>query len=270
MNTPFAFFLILLQFGCTTKKTEERSPSPIEAREDTGFEESDSAAPSDPEDTAPIDTGADTSDSAQPEDTDDTGEAPDPAPACYSYDSQEEDYAPIQTTGAPLPDIALQLAWIAPTDYLSYAHFSGTTGDPANHEGIDYIHSDSTSPNISVYAAGAGVVVYVRTGCPQDTIFSANNDRRECGSGWGNHVVIDHGSGIYTRYAHLSPNSIDVLVGDLITRGDIIAQMGNTGRSDVRHLHFELGTKNTPFDPCDISQSMELVYDPAVIPELSP
>ena len=70
-------------------------------------------------------------------------------------------------------------------------------------------------------------------------MFCHNTSLRECGSGWGNHVVIYHGRGIYTRSAHLKPGSVAVKVGDQVSQGQQIASMGNSGRSELRHLHFE-------------------------------
>lgn len=56
--------------------------------------------------------------------------------------------------------------------------------------------------------------------------------------GWGNHVVIDHGNGMKTRYAHCS--SLNVSVGDKVARGEVIAFVGATGDADCNHLHLEL------------------------------
>ncbi len=56
--------------------------------------------------------------------------------------------------------------------------------------------------------------------------------------GWGNHVVIDHGNGMKTRYAHCS--SLNVSVGDKVARGEVIAFVGSTGDADCNHLHIEL------------------------------
>ena len=106
-------------------------------------------------------------------------------------------------------------------------------------------------------------MVYVRTGCEQSSTFAHNTIGRECGSGWGNHVVVDHGGGLVTRYAHLLPDSVVVQVGDAVSARAVLAAMGNTGRSDVRHLHLELGTIGTPLDPCQPSQSFDAVFDPA-------
>ncbi|MBQ7096941.1 MAG: peptidoglycan DD-metalloendopeptidase family protein [Clostridia bacterium] len=62
--------------------------------------------------------------------------------------------------------------------------------------------------------------------------------------GYGNYVIIDHENGYQTAYAHC--NSIDVAVGDRVTKGEEIAKMGSTGRSTGVHLHFEV-KKNGEF-----------------------
>lgn len=56
--------------------------------------------------------------------------------------------------------------------------------------------------------------------------------------GYGNRVQIDHGNGYSTLYGHMSV--IQVLVGQRVRRGDVLGQMGNTGRSTGTHLHFEI------------------------------
>lgn len=57
-------------------------------------------------------------------------------------------------------------------------------------------------------------------------------------AGYGNHIVIDHGNGFATLYGHLS--SLQVQAGQRVNRGDVIGQMGSTGRSTGVHLHFEI------------------------------
>lgn len=67
--------------------------------------------------------------------------------------------------------------------------------------------------------------------------------------GYGNLVVVDHGGGVKTRYAHCS--RIDVQVGQAVQAGEPIAAVGNTGRSTGPHLHFELRRDDAPVDPTD-------------------
>ena len=63
----------------------------------------------------------------------------------------------------------------------------------------------------------------------------------------GNVVVIDHGHGIVTRYAHLSKGLKKT--GEQVKRGDIIAQMGSSGRSTGPHLHYEVHLNGVPVNP---------------------
>jgi murein DD-endopeptidase MepM/ murein hydrolase activator NlpD len=187
------------------------------------------------------------------------------APAtCASYGGAAAEQAPIQVAGAELPEEAHALAWRVPTAFTVTWPFAGQPGEPAEHEGLDYVHDDPDVPDPVVSAAARGVVAYVRRDCPEDARFAPNRALRECGAGWGNFVVIAHGGGVYTRYGHLTPGSIEVEVGAPVVAGEPIARMGNSGRSDVRHLHFELGT-GTPQDPCAPPQSFDRVYDPAAL-----
>lgn len=66
-------------------------------------------------------------------------------------------------------------------------------------------------------------------------------------SGYGNKIAIDHGNGFVSLYAHLSV--IQVRVGQRVNRGDVIGQMGSTGRSTGVHLHFEIRQGSVLLDP---------------------
>lgn len=69
------------------------------------------------------------------------------------------------------------------------------------------------------------------------------------GGGYGNRVVIDHGNGFQTLYAHLS--TVQVQVGQRVNRGDVLGQMGTTGRSTGVHLHFEVRHGGALVNPLD-------------------
>jgi murein DD-endopeptidase MepM/ murein hydrolase activator NlpD len=65
--------------------------------------------------------------------------------------------------------------------------------------------------------------------------------------GYGNVVVVDHGYGITTRYAHMS--QIEVSVGQHVTRGKLIGAVGSTGRSTAPHCHYEVRLHDRPVNP---------------------
>jgi murein DD-endopeptidase MepM/ murein hydrolase activator NlpD len=65
--------------------------------------------------------------------------------------------------------------------------------------------------------------------------------------GYGNRVIINHGNGFETLYAHMS--SIAVSVGQTVNRGDVLGVMGSTGRSTGTHLHFEIRQNGATLDP---------------------
>ena len=65
--------------------------------------------------------------------------------------------------------------------------------------------------------------------------------------GYGNMVEINHGNGLATRYGHLS--KIDVKVGQLVRIGEVIGQIGSTGRSTGPHLHYETRINGEAVDP---------------------
>lgn len=101
------------------------------------------------------------------------------------------------------------------------------------HKGIDI--ANRAAPNI--LAADAGVVVVA--GWPDNY-------------GYGNRVVIDHGNGYRTLYAHMS--RIYVVVGQSVSRGAALGQMGTTGRSTGIHLHFEVSKNGVHINPLSVLQ----------------
>ena len=90
-------------------------------------------------------------------------------------------------------------------------------GDGRNHKGIDL----AADKGVAIFAVSAGTVTY------------AGYD-----SDFGYNIIIDHGNGIKTRYAHAS--AMCVSKGQSVSQGDMIAAVGSTGRSTGNHLHFEI------------------------------
>lgn len=197
-----------------------------------------------------------------------------PASAAAPFHSTTlQEFAPVQTTGGD-DDAFFQIApFAAPSELTRKVAFAGVPGKPAHHEGVDFVHSDPAQPHVGVFAVADGVVAYVRTGCPQSAMFTRNTALREAGAGWGNHVVVLHGEfvnpmngvkyGFYTRYAHLAPGTVTLAPGAVVKKGDCLGEMGNSGRSELRHLHFEAGIKKDGFVTDKPSQSFDLVFDPA-------
>jgi len=67
--------------------------------------------------------------------------------------------------------------------------------------------------------------------------------------GYGNYVMIDHGNGVETLYAHMLDNSLMVNAGDKVTKGQAIGRVGNTGYSFGAHLHFEVRINGNRINP---------------------
>ena len=179
---------------------------------------------------------------------------------CLAYESQEEEFAAVQTVGEK--NLELDFSSFIAT-YQSREEFSGSLGEPAMHEGLDLFNIDEDLSDIPVHTIAEGVVVYARTGCPSSSQFSDNTILRECGAGWGNHLVIDHGNNVYSRYGHMRFDGVYKKVGESVDKDEIIGLMGNSGRSDGRHLHLEIGSYSENFNSCKPSKSFDYVVDPA-------
>lgn len=69
--------------------------------------------------------------------------------------------------------------------------------------------------------------------------------------GYGNYLIVDHGGGFSTLYAHCT--SVAVNVGDTVTKGQTIAYVGTTGWSTGYHLHFEIRRNGAPYQSAQLS-----------------
>jgi len=132
----------------------------------------------------------------------------------------------------------LDLGGLAPglpvrSGYIS--SYFGTRKDPINggtgfHSGIDYAGKLGSD----ILAVADGLVVF------SDTI-----------NGYGRTVEIRHANGLVTRYAHCKKQLVEV--GDLVTKGQVIATLGNSGRSTGPHLHFEVLRDGVAMNPLSLA-----------------
>ena len=100
------------------------------------------------------------------------------------------------------------------------------------HTGVDF----PAPANTPIRASASGTVIYVRTGAGYGRNW-----------GYGNYLIVDHGGGFSTLYAHCT--SVAVSVGDTVTKGQTIAYVGTTGWSTGYHLHFEIRRNGAHTNP---------------------
>ena len=101
------------------------------------------------------------------------------------------------------------------------------TYELSTHSGLDLVAEYGTP----IYAAGRGEVVIAKNGS----------------AGYGNYIVIDHGNGYETLYAHCS--KLEVSQGDQVEKGQLIALVGASGRASGSHLHYELRQDGQVINP---------------------
>ncbi len=129
-----------------------------------------------------------------------------------------------------------QLQWPCP-NYVRISSYFGGRESPGggvgsrNHKGVDLAASHGSS----IVAAESGTVITVSNKCTHDYPKTVAT-KCSCGGGYGNYVMISHGNGLVTLYGHCS--TINVSVGQTVTRGQKIAGVGTTGYSTGNHLHF--------------------------------
>lgn len=157
------------------------------------------------------------------------------AAASQNADSTEASTEGETTTTVPeIPDDTYAggvFTWPCPSSTRVTSDFgsrlSPTAGASSNHQGID-IGADYGA---AIVAAADGTVLFA-------------GDK---GNGYGNYVMLSHGSGLYTIYGHAS--ALMVSTGDTVTKGQTIAQVGSTGFSTGNHLHFGVSLNGSYVSP---------------------
>jgi murein DD-endopeptidase MepM/ murein hydrolase activator NlpD len=117
-------------------------------------------------------------------------------------------------------------SWYYCTGGFGTRYWKDGSRPPDFHKGVDYAAYYGTP----IYAVNSGTVTISRLS-----------------PSFGNYVVIDHGEGVKTYYAHMS--KVTVNVGDYVTQGTKIGEIGNTGYSFGAHLHFGLMINGTWKNP---------------------
>jgi len=132
--------------------------------------------------------------------------------------------------------------WAAERFAIDYLQLSqdGTVfnGDAAKLDSYPYFGAD-------IHAVADGPVVAVVDGLPEQ-IPGASPTGLPLDQYGGNHVVQDIGNGNYAFYAHLETGSVKVKVGDQLTTGQVLANLGNSGNTDAPHLHFHVMSTPDP------------------------
>lgn len=123
------------------------------------------------------------------------------------------------------------LEWPVPSSRYITDYYSMSSGD--RHRGIDIWSRDIEGKDIVAADNGTVIVSAYRKGTSYWS--------------YGKYIVIDHGGGYQTLYAHCSELLVEE--GDTVTKGQVIAKVGNTGRSTAPHLHFEVVVNGRNVNP---------------------
>jgi hypothetical protein len=147
----------------------------------------------------------------------------------YVVSDENKQLAEVYATDTP--EKLWEMGWQVPVDAPLTARFgeqrSINGGEPEGHHGGTDIGAEQGTP---VHAANHGRVVMARQMALR-----------------GNMVIIDHGGGVLTGYAHLA--EFGVAEGQMVKKGEVIATVGNTGLSTGAHLHWEMAVDGVMVDP---------------------
>jgi Peptidase family M23 len=132
-------------------------------------------------------------------------------------------------------------AWLAQRYAIDFVQFHMVNGKGETWKGPEDQNSSYYCYAQPIHSAAAGKVIEVMDGLPENVPhsnkFAIDLTWQNAG---GNHVVVDIGFGLYAFYAHMKPGSIAVKAGDVVTAGQVLGHVGNTGSSTEPHLHFHI------------------------------
>ncbi len=156
-------------------------------------------------------------------------------PALYLCPTRMTNPPPADDSGriagyAPFAPVRGVNVALAPVDGCVSSGYGERPGGPqAFHNGVDFATGRVSRP---IYAAADGTVAEARTR-----------------TGYGSQILLDHGDGVQTRYAHLSSYAGGLREGGRVRRGQLIGMTGSTGNSTAIHLHYELLVDRRSVDP---------------------
>lgn len=147
---------------------------------------------------------------------------------------QQKDEIVVEATGD-------SFVWPCPGHTYLTSLFDENRGE-SNHGALDI--ADGSVYGAKVVACYKGTVFSTYEGCTHDY---GKYSSCGCGGGYGNYVMIDHGNGKISIYAHLS--GVTVNPGDTVVAGQLVGYVGSTGYSTGPHLHFEMRYNGVRYDP---------------------
>lgn len=120
-------------------------------------------------------------------------------------------------------------------DWSSALDFVITNEQDKTYKGDGYVVQDYFAYNKPVVAPLDGYVKEIFNNVEDNPISSVNTQEN-----WGNTLILDHKNGLFSQLSHLKKDSFKVQPGDFVTKGQIVATCGNSGRSPEPHLHFQV------------------------------
>lgn len=165
-----------------------------------------------------------------------------PEQALQTYQERHKRFSSL---GIPQFALPIQGEWLITqghdgehTHKLDWAYawdFEMEDKDGNRYSGEQHTLADYYAFAKPVYASAAGYVSKVWDGVVDNPVMQINTREN-----WGNYISISHGNGLFSFYAHLKQGSLKLKVGDYVKQGDKLGQVGNSGRSTVPHLHFQI------------------------------